>query len=41
MIIKKPFSTNSNKVKKCDCENKTGPKPFDYQDTKKTKSKSN
>ena len=28
MIIKKPFSTDPNKVKKCNCEDKYGPKPF-------------
>lgn len=41
MVIKKPFSTDQNKVKKCDCENKISPKSFDYKDNKKQKNKSN
>lgn len=38
MIIKKPFSTDPNKVKKYNCEDKIGPKSFNNQDNKKTKS---
>ena len=41
MIIKKNVYTDPNKTKKCDCEKKTDPKPFDYQVNKKNKSKSN
>lgn len=42
MIIKKANSTDPNKIKKCDCEDKNGPKPFDYKNNKNvSKPKSN
>lgn len=33
--IPNPYSSSidPNKTKKCDCENKTGPKPFSSQNT--------
>ena len=42
MNLKKNISLNPNKVKKCNCEDKNGPKSFDYQSIKNnTKTNSN
>ena len=42
--MNKEFNQDPNKVKKCNCEDKYGPKPFNYQSNKPTpikKDKSN
>ena len=31
---KKPINIDPNKIKKCDCEDKYGPKPFTVSNTK-------